>query len=195
MLLAYGREGFRVLKIRRGGRSSYPDRPQAAAQRQVPMLTIDNYHPNDAAALMRLFHETVHATCAADYAPEQLAAWSPASNQNIEIWSARLAMKRPFVARLGLEAVGFIELEADGHIDCLYVHHRFQRQGVATRLLMHAISQARERSLPRLYVEASITALPFFVRHGFSTLRAQEVERGGQRLKNFAMERFLEERP
>lgn len=159
------------------------------------MLTINNYEPSDAGELMRLFYETVHATCAADYAPEQLAAWAPVSNQNIETWSARFEVKKPFVARMGLHAVGFIELEDDGHIDCLYVHHGFQRQGIATRLLLHAISEARARSLLRLYVEASITALPFFVRHGFSTLRAQEVERGGQRLKNIVMERFLEAPP
>jgi putative acetyltransferase len=164
-------------------------------ERELALLVIGEYRRADAGALMRLFHDTVHSTCSTDYTPEQLAAWSPASGLDVEAWRARFDAKKPFVASVGLEPIGFIELEADGHIDCLYVHRDFQRRGVATRLLEHAVARARARSMRRLYVEASITAVPFFVRHHFSVVRSQEVERRGQWLKNFVMERLLEREP
>jgi putative acetyltransferase len=155
------------------------------------MVTIRDYQPSDAGVLMELFHRTVHAVCGADYTAAELDAWSPVAGQDVLTWSARFEIKRPFVATIGPEIVGFIELEAGGHIGCLYVHHGFQRRGVGTRLLEHAIVQAHQSRVPRLYAEVSVTALPFFERHEFSLIRRQEVERHGQRLENFVMVRTL----
>ncbi len=39
--------------------------------------------------------------------------------------------------------------------------------------------------------EASITAKPFFESQGFLVVKQQEVERRGQKLINFAMEKFI----
>ena len=156
---------------------------------------IRDYEPGDARALMELFHRTVHTVCAADYTPEQLAAWSPAAGQQLERWSRRFAVKRPFVATSERGPVGFLELEPDGHIDGMYVHSDVQRQQVGTRLLQHAITQARRWGLRRLHAEVSITALPFFRRHGFQLVRKQEVERNGQWLRNSVMELQLDAGP
>jgi GNAT superfamily N-acetyltransferase len=161
----------------------------------VDRMVIRDYEPGDARALMALFHRTVHTVCAADYTPEQLAAWSPAAGQQLERWSRRFAIKRPFVATNERGPVGFLELEPDGHIDGMYVHSEVQRQRVGTRLLQHAITQARRWGLRRIHAEVSITALPFFRRHGFQLIRNQEVERHGQRLRNSVMELQLDAGP
>jgi putative acetyltransferase len=157
-------------------------------------MVIRDYQPGDAQTLMQLFHRTVHTVCAADYSPEQLAAWSPVAGQQLDRWSRRFAVKRPFVAAVAGDPVGFLELEPDGHIDGMYVHSEHQRQRVGTRLLHHAIAQARRRGLRRLHAEVSITARPFFERHGFQLVREQEVERHGQRLRNSVMELHLDVR-
>ncbi|HTX06424.1 MAG TPA: GNAT family N-acetyltransferase, partial [Steroidobacteraceae bacterium] len=87
---------------------------------------------------------------------------------------------------------GFSDLEADGHIDLLYVHPDFQRRGVARALLEHIESAARERSLLRLYTEASITARPVFEARGFRVIAPRTVTVGGESMINYRMEKGLE---
>ncbi len=74
-------------------------------------------------------------------------------------------------------------------LDMMFVHPAHQRLGVATALLATVESVAREQGLSRLFTEASITARPFFERHGFRVIRQRTVHRRGQDLTNFAMEK------
>jgi ribosomal protein S18 acetylase RimI-like enzyme len=140
---------------------------------------------------MRLFHDTVHTVCRADYGEAELDAWSPASGLDPERWRERFARTRPWVALAEGRPVGFLEVDQDGHIDCCYAARDRQRRGVGTALLAHATGIARGAGLARLYAEVSITALPFFARRGFRVVRTQEVERRGQTLRNHLMERSL----
>ena len=155
------------------------------------MIAVRAYRDTDAPILMRLFHDTVHIVCRDDYGPAELAAWSPASELDARRWAERFARTRPWVAVADGEPVGFLELEADGHIDCCYAHHAWQRRGVGTALMRRALGVARAARVPRLHAEVSITAVPFFRRHGFSLGAARRVERHGQILRNFSMELAL----
>lgn len=66
-----------------------------------------------------------------------------------------------------------------------------QRQGIG-RLLFQAIeTQALEWKLDGLFVEASITARPFFERMGFRTMEAQEVSCRGQSFVNYKKQKKL----
>ncbi len=155
-------------------------------------MRVRAYREADATALMRLFHDTVHTVCRADYGAAELAAWSPESDLDPARWHARFARTRPWVATVATdEPVGFLELAADGHIDCCYAHHAWQRRGVGTALMTHALAAARAAGTSRLFAEVSLTAVPFFTRHGFVLGAARRVERSGQTLRNFAMERTL----
>ncbi|MCY7320424.1 MAG: GNAT family N-acetyltransferase, partial [Phormidesmis sp. CAN_BIN36] len=89
------------------------------------------------------------------------------------------------------QIIGFAELETTGHIDCFYTHKDFQNQGVGTQLLDTIVTQANQLQLPRLFVEVSITARPFFEHRGFAIVKPQEVECRGVKLLNFMMERHL----
>ena len=53
------------------------------------------------------------------------------------------------------------------------------------------VATAGRERMPRLYAEVSITAAPFFRDRGFVIVGATEATRGGVRLKQFAMERWL----
>ena len=66
------------------------------------------------------------------------------------------------MAALDGAIVGFAELEGDGHLDTLYVHHEHQGRGIASALLDRIEAEARRLGMARLYTEASITAQPFF---------------------------------
>lgn len=139
----------------------------------------------DCAALARLFFETVHAVNCADYTPAQLDAWAPAPPPLAE-WTARLMGTRTFVAEGDRGLMGFANLESGGHLDCLYVHKDCQRQGVAAGLCS-AVEQAA--GPVRMTSEVSLTARGFFEHRGWRVVRRQQVERRGQLLTNFVMER------
>jgi putative acetyltransferase len=153
-------------------------------------VRIRSYEAGDAPALARLFYETVHAVNRGDYSPEQLQAWAPEVPDS-EAWHARMSGRCTLVAEKDDEAVGFAELERDGHLVMFYLRKDAVRQGVGSRLYLAVEQVARKRRLGRIFTEASITARPFFERQGFRVVGEQAVARRGARLTNFAMEKSL----
>ena len=153
-------------------------------------MDIRCYSPAWARDIADLYYQSVHAIDSAVYTPEQKQAWAPAPI-DYQVWAERLALKQPFVAIIDDRVAGFIELDADGHIDCTYTHPDCQGKGVASALYAHVLQQARETGIKRLYVEASLIAQPFFERRGFSVLKQNSVQRQGVNLINFSMERHV----
>lgn len=153
-------------------------------------MDIQNYSADKAREIAELFHQSVHAIAPWIYSPEQKEAWA-SSPVDYERWAERLKRKQPLLALIDGRVAGFMELDADGHIDCAYTHPDFQRRGVASALYAQLLAQARARNLTRLHVEASLVARPFFERRGFTVLRKNEVQRQGVILVNFLMEKTL----
>jgi len=153
-------------------------------------MEIQSYSSERAGEIADLFHESVHAIDPSVYTPEQKEAWAP-TPPDYEYWSERLNEKKPFVAIINDRVAGFMELDADGHIDCTYIHPDFQGTGIATALYRHLLTVARKKKIERLYVEASNIAKPFFEHRGFSVVRKNEVQRNGASLINFTMEMYI----
>ena len=154
-------------------------------------LIIQNYTQDKAIEVADLFHHTVHAIDESIYTQQQKEAWA-STPPNYERWKTRLDKKKPFLAIIDGQIAGFIELDSDGHIDCTYTHPRFQGRGVASALYQYILSIAKRKRLARLYVEVSLTALPFFEKRGFKILKKNELQRNGVTLVNYDMELYLE---
>ena len=155
-----------------------------------PIMNVRPYKPEDTVALARLFTETVHSINAADYSREQLAAWAP-DPPDMEHWRRRLSERIAFVAEHDSEIVGFATSEPDGHLDYIYAHRRFQRQGVASALFRCIEQEAISRRVARIFTEACITARPFFERVGFRMIAPQRIKHRGVSFINYRMEKFL----
>ena len=153
-------------------------------------MKIRPYTADRANEIANLFHASVHAIDDQIYAPEQKEAWAP-TPPDYAAWAGRLAVKQPFVAIINDRVAGFMGLDPDGHIDCAYTHPDFQCRGVASALYNHLVTEAGNRKLKRLYVEASIVARPFFERRGFTLLHENNVQRNGVTLINYTMEKYI----
>jgi putative acetyltransferase len=131
----------------------------------------------------------VHEIASAVYTPEQCLAWA-ARRPNHDHWKNRCELKRPFVAVVESEIAGFLELDTDGHIDCAYINPKFQRRGIMTRLVEHAVSTCFSMKIHRVYVEASICAKPMFEKVGFNTVSENIVDLKTVQLLNYKMEKI-----
>jgi len=156
----------------------------------MPDFEIRRYIPADAAPIARVFHASVHGLAQRDYTPAQLSVWSPAARE-AGWYASRAGGRDVWVADRDGEVVGFAELEPDGYVDMVYVAPGAARQGVATALYGALEDHARAAGLARLFVEASETALPFFIRMGFSNAQRRDFERNGVAIHNYAMEKRL----
>ncbi len=148
------------------------------------------FQTQDAEQVARLFHETVREINVRDYSNSQVEAWAPEDIQ-FRNWVEVCSNRFTYVADDNGVIAGFGELEPNGHIDCFYCHKNYQRCGVGSRIYQAIEAKAYELSLNRLFVEASITAKPFFQRMGFAVVKEQEVMRRGEGFINYAMEKLL----
>ena len=192
-ILDFGRDQLPIvtalLERYRGRRKiiTFHSRAEADNYLNALAVTLRPYRPEDCPALAHLFYETVHTVNAAHYSPAQLDAWAPACGPDLAAWDASFQAHTTLVAEIGGRLAGFGDLDpAAGYLDRLYVRREFQRRGVASALC-DALEQA-SRARP-LTTHASRTARPFFAQRGYRVLRSQQVERRGQQLENFVMEK------
>lgn len=153
-------------------------------------MKIIPYTSDMAGEVTDIFYESVHAIDSALYTDAEKQAWAPLP-RNYESWVMRLMFKQPFVAMNNGRLMGFIELDPDGHIDCMYTLPECQRQGVGSALFDHLLVEANSKNMKRLYVEASHAAKPFFAAKDFTVVEENQVARDGELITNFIMERFL----
>lgn len=153
------------------------------------MVEIRKFHVSDISQIVMLFYETVHSVNKKDYTQEQLDAWASKYDEELrmESWKDSMSNNVTFVALIDGKIVGFSDMTQKGHLDRLYVHKDFQRQGIASSLINALESEASRLGLTELDTDASITAKSFFEHHGYKLVKSQCVERKGTKLVNFKM--------
>jgi len=154
-------------------------------------ITARQYQVNDAQDLANIYYYTIHNINIRHYSMEQVNAWAPASSLELAGWKKKWGKTPPIVAILNDKVVGFSEFELNGHIDCFYVHHEHQSQGVGSVLMTEIETIAKKNNIVRLYSEVSITAKPFFEKNGFRVVKQQQVNIRGCELINFVMEKTI----
>ncbi|HEY9738221.1 MAG TPA: GNAT family N-acetyltransferase [Trichocoleus sp.] len=151
-------------------------------------ITVRPMQAGDEAEMRSLFYQTVHQVNSRDYTPKQIEIWAASANDEAR-WQRLPRNSQVLVANQGGKVVGFTNLEADGHIDMFFVHHAHQGQGVGKSLMQALESAAHSQQIVRLYSEVSITAKPFFLKHGFWVVTEEQVERQGVWFTRYAMEK------
>ena len=153
-------------------------------------LTVRPYQSSDAAALSALYEASVRSLGARDYAPAQIEAWAALAPSPADL-DRRMADGRTRLVAVTEDIAGFIDVEADGHIDLLYVAAAAAGQGVGRLLIETAEALAPLSGATRLYAEASETARPVFDKLGFSVIARRDFEVAGVPIHNWAVEKTL----
>ena len=154
------------------------------------MITIRDLSDGEEPTLWELFHSTIRNVNINDYTESQVRAWAP-DEVDPDVWARKMRAIRPFVVEAEGEIVGYSDLQPDGLIDHLFVHHRWQHRGIGRALMSEIENRARHKGIARLETHASVTARPFFEAFGFTVTREQLLELRGERLQNFVMHREI----
>lgn len=126
----------------------------------------------DLPTLWELRTRAVRHGCAAHYPAAVVDAWCavPAPASLPILVQAGGAVVAEEEGRI----VGYAVLNLDsGEINAAFVEPGHQRRGIALQLLQQLESMAQARGLPRLFLSASLNAVPFYERAGFLALREE----------------------
>ena len=129
-----------------------------------------------------LFRSSILSSCCVDYTEGEMLAWisssyKPSSSDKWKETYTILAVEGDVLLGFG---------NADGsYIDCLYVSPHFQKKGIGRMIL----SALEKNSAPPFSVYSSLTALPFFSVCGYRMIKENIVERDGEMLRNYLMEK------
>ena len=150
---------------------------------------VRSYVSDDAAPLAALVRASVLTLGLDDYSTEQVAAWA-GNLPDADAMARRGADGRQvWVAEdsESHELLGFTDLEANGHIDMLYVAPGAKGGGVADALTDALVMYARKNAIKDIAVEASEAARRFYRKRGFIDRGRRDFTINGVAMHNFAM--------
>jgi N-acetylglutamate synthase-like GNAT family acetyltransferase len=144
----------------------------------------------DAAQILELRERSILTLCVGDYADERIAAWM---GKRIATEYQQWIEKSPyFVSTLGSKVTGYAAYNPNSQqVLAVYVDPDFVRQGAATSLVRAVQSDARSRGVESLWLDASLTAVPFYKAAGFTPVRETTHAFGGVSLVCLRMKRVL----
>ena len=155
------------------------------------LIEVRCYRGEDAAATLTVFLEAITETAVADYSAGQIAAWARPEQRTVPEWDRAMQARDSYVAILDKQIVGFSDVNSGGHIDMMFVSPRHLRRGVASALLSHLHVRAQTHGIRGLSADVSITARPFFEKHGFAAVTTQHPMTAGVPMTNFHMTKVL----
>ena len=156
---------------------------------ETPAAAVRAYRRcDDARETHAVYRSAITRTAAADYPPDQIAAWAGPEEIDLDRWDARRVAAHTFVAVTPGHLAGFADFLDDGLLDMLFVHPAFGGHGIARLLVTTVQREARLAGLSQLRTRAGRTARPAFERFGFSVVafRPHNVV-NGETVPNYAM--------
>ena len=145
----------------------------------------------DIPEMRTLFRATVLAINSKDYTQEEVEDWASCGDR-AEYWKKLLSMHNYIAALDGKgDIIGFSSMNTDGYLHSMFVHKDWQRKGVASLLLSEVEKMACKYNAHQISVEASITARPFFEKHGYNVVKQQKAKANRLYLTNYVMEKAL----
>ena len=144
--------------------------------------------PQDGLALLAVHTRAIEMIAVKDYGPDIARSW--AHGLTPDGYARAMADGEMFeVATVDGAIIGFCSIKP-GEICGLYVNPDHMRRGVATRLLSRALAWMSAQGCERVKIEASLTALPLYLRHGFRNVATKlKGTRGGLDMLVVDMER------
>ncbi len=144
----------------------------------------------DAPAIYRVHLASIQ-TAASHYSPPQLAAWSGSCDPSS--YAGPIEHKVVFVAEQSSVIQGFGQLDPQARVvDAVYVAPDIMRKGIGSSLLSALEAHAKSLGIEQLTLDASLSAMAFFIRAGYTLVAAANHDLGnGVSIPCIAMRKAL----
>lgn len=131
--------------------------------------------------IIKLFKESIRLTCFKDYSSKQIEAWISRADKTrfISMFKENYSL----LAFIDNKLVGFGDISSTNYLNMLYVHPDYQNQGFASLLC----DELEKHSTGTIIVDASLTAMNFFIKCGYKVIKEQTVVINQISLTNFKM--------
>lgn len=147
---------------------------------------------NDSVTIIDIHSRSIRALCSGDYSKEQLDAWI--GKRTPDHVASRIVSLPFYVAELKGKLVGYaVYNPRTTELTSIYVDPDFSRQGIASRLMELLASDARRKGLTTLWLDASLTAVPFYESAGFKSIKETSHAFHGVPLECLRMELSLKD--
>lgn len=154
-------------------------------------MHVRRFRSSDLEEILQLFHDVVHSVGAKYYNQIQVNAWAPKEGIDKEKWLRSLSDHITYVAEMDGKIVGFSDMNFAGYIDRMYVHKKYQGQGISLALFRKLEEQARQMGLSELTTEASILLKSLAERQGFEVICEQRKMHAGVEFVTYLMRKKL----
>lgn len=154
-------------------------------------FTIRTAQQSDVIELRDLYKNTVLEVNSRDYSQEEVEDWASCGDDLSNI--GKMIESHYFIVAVNQlsQIVGFSSITPQGYLHSMFIHKDFQGKGIATLLLKEIERYSIAEGIKRITSEVSITARPFFEKHGY-TVEAEQKRRANQLcLTNFWMAKSL----
>ena len=146
--------------------------------------------PEDTAIAAAIYVASIAELTGDDYNEAQQEAWAQ-NGDDEDKFGKRLASQLTLIGTLDGIPVGFASLKGADHIDLVYVHPNAVLKGIASSLIDALEKLAGARGATELTVDASDTALEFFMKRGYVATQRNSVPVHGEWLANTTMKKAL----
>jgi GNAT superfamily N-acetyltransferase len=146
----------------------------------------------DSPAIYDVHVGAITRVCAEVYTAQEIAGWI--ARKVPDGYVTAIGDNDFFVATDGERVVGFSEFNPGAReVAAVYVHPDFLRRGTGAALLDAAEAAARGRRVSDVHLRATLNAVPFYLRGGYTIEREGTVELGsGTLLRCVFMQKSLE---
>ena len=127
-------------------------------------LDIRRATPADSEAIYRVHRDSVEQLCGGQYDAHQIAMWL--DGRTPAVYLAAIDRGHLWVAVVDDGIVGFVEIDGN-ELSKLFVAGAHSGLGVGTRLMDVALEAIAVGGAAQVYLEATLSAVAFYERHGF----------------------------
>ena len=126
------------------------------------MIMIRQAVPADCPSIYQAHTRAIRELCSVDYDQIQIEAW--AGPRRATDYLKPISRGRLFVAEFDSKVVGFSEYDnKTRELKAVYVNPDYGRRGIGKDLFRYACDEARAEGLDALWLDASLTAVPFYL--------------------------------